>query len=218
MRPAPLAAALRAALACALLALAACDDEPRETRPRGSSSDTAATDGAATDTAASDTTPRLTSDLPPGRFELPTQVTPAPNLWITLPDGYRVKGSSRLPDDLFYIVHTEDPSFDDTSAVTPGFMRLYVGPRPQKPFEGETTTPGERVLVAGYPLQWRHAEEKLEDGRTFLKRDLATADFFARFSPELAETPLHLHVYVAGVDAERVAALMKSAESISIVP
>jgi hypothetical protein len=170
------------------------------------------------DSIAHDTSARLTTNLPPGRFQLPTAVTPAPDLWITLPDGYQVKGTSKLPDDLFFVVHTDDPGLEDSTAVTPGYMRIYVGPKSQQPFTGEKTVDGERVLVAGQPLQWRLAEEKLEDGRTYLKRDLRSADIFTQLSSELAHTPLHLHVYVAGSDPARVAGLMKAAESISIVP
>lgn len=170
------------------------------------------------DSIARDTSARLTTNLPTGRFQLPTKVTPAPDLWITLPDGYQVKGASRAPDDLFFVVRTDDPGLADSTAVTPGYMRVYVGPRPQSPFVRQKTTDGERVFVAGQPLQWRLAEENLEDGRRYLKRDLRSADIFAQLSRELAETPLHLHVYVAGVDSARVAELMKAAESISIVP
>jgi hypothetical protein len=200
-----------------LVAVASCSDEPRQ--PVRGADTTVAGDRGDTDAARDSTSDStVATNLPSGRFQLPTKVTPAPDLWMTLPEGYRVKGASRLPDDIFFIVHTEDPGLEDSTAVTPGFMRVYVGPRPQRPFGGMNPTPGERVVVAGYPLQWRHIVERLPDGREYLQRDLGSADFFARFSPDLADTPLHLHVYVAGTDAKRVEALMKAAESISIVP
>jgi len=212
-----------AAMLCATLAglcLAACTETARDptANERARRDSIERRDSIARDSLARDTSARLTTDLPPGRFQLPTSITPAPDLWITLPDGYQVKGASRMPDDLFFIVHTDDPGLEDSTAVTPGYMRIYVGPTPQQPFAGESTVAGERVLVAGQPLEWRLAEETIEGGGRYLKRDLRSADIFAQLSSELARTPLHLHVYVAGSDPARVAELMRSAESISIVP
>lgn len=204
-------ASLGALAVTMVLTLSSCMEKPRGV-------DAVADSLARRDSIARDTSARLTSNLPPGRFELPTTATPAPNLWISLPEGYRVKGSSRAPDDIFFIVHTDDPGLEDSTAVTPGYMRVYVGPKEQHPFEGERTVDGDRVFVAGQPLQWRLAEETLPDGARYFKRDLRGGDILAQLSPDLAEARLALHIYVAGIDSARVAALMRSAESISVVP
>ena len=193
--------------ALALLLLAACGDDPQQ----GAPSDSTAASGV-------DTARRLSSNLPSGRFELPTERTPAPNLWITLPEGYRVKNTGDATGDLFFVVHTEDPGLTDSTADSPAFMRIYVGPEEQRPFAGVETGEGERVMVAGQPLQWRIADEEPAGRARFLRRDIGSAGLFAQFSEELAKTPLHLHIFVAGVDSARVVALMNAAESISIVP
>lgn len=202
-----LAVTLALVLTCML---ASCGDDDSDLPDRDTS--------ARPRTAGVDTSARLTKDLPAGRFQLPTNATPAPDLWISLPDGYRVKGASDRIDDRFYVVHTKDPSLTDTSAVTPGFMLIYVGATRQNPFTSVKTKDGERVLVVGQPLQWRLAEDSLPDGGRYYQRDIGSHDIFARLSSKLASTPLHLHIYVAGSDSTRVADLMRSAESISIVP
>ncbi|MBC8144352.1 MAG: hypothetical protein H7X80_02135 [bacterium] len=191
------------------LAVISCADDVR---------DIDAADSSKTRDGVVDTTTRLTQNLPSGRFQLPTQATAAPDLWITLPDGYRVKSASDSVDDRFYVVHTDDPSLTDSSTTTPGFMLLYVGRTEQRPFEGVKTTDGERVMVIGQPLQWRTASESTPTGGRYYQADIGSADVFGRLSSELARARMHLHIYVAGNDSSRVADLMRSAESISIVP
>lgn len=192
-----------------LLALAACGDGRVEEQP---------------DPAAKpDTT--LTTDLPPGRFQLPTAHTPAPDLWITLPDGYQVKvtdrGRAQGPFDEFFIVDSEDPGLKnptDSTIVTPGFMRVYVGTMPQVGIDSATTGETKRVVIAGIPLEWKLASERLPDGRTYFQREIKTRDFFAAISPELSKPPIHLHLYIAGADTAHIAELMRSAESIGLAP
>lgn len=201
---------LRAVLATALVTIASCSDETGQTVPADSTS--------VRDSSAVDTASRLTANLPPGRFQLPTRVSQAPDLWITLPEGYSVKPMDDDNDDRFFIVHSQDPTLRDTSAVTPGFMRVYVGPSEQRPFDGIATSEGERVMVIFQPLQWRLAEEVLGDSTRYYQRDLQSSGVFGRLSPELAKKRIYLHVYVAGSDSARVAELMRAAETLNIVP
>jgi hypothetical protein len=197
--------------------LSGCGESPREAS-RQDSSATIAHDSSNAGATGVDTAARYSAKLPPGRFQLPTRVTAAPDLWITLPEGYRVKGASERTGDRFFIVNTNDPGLTDSTAVTPGFMRIYVGHDEQRPFEDVKTSEGERVLVAGFPLQWRLASESLPSGGTYRQAELSSGDFFSRFSPELSREALVLHVYVAGADSAKVGDLMKAAESLSIVP
>jgi hypothetical protein len=207
------------ALATMLLAVAACSQQEKPRTPEVAPPDEIHRDGLATggaDNIRRDTVIR--DNLPAGRFQLPTAHTPAPDLWITLPPGYTVRSVGKMPDDEFFIFRSDDPTLRDTSAVTPGFMRVYVGVMPQTGVEPGEHPAEERVVVGGQPLLWRLWSERMPDGNTYYQREIKSGDFFAGISPELAKAPLHLHIYVAGRDSANVAALMRAARTISLRP
>jgi hypothetical protein len=160
----------------------------------------------------------LSRDLPTGRFQLPTSITPAPNLWITLPEGYTVKDAGKMPNDRIYILRSDDPSITDTSAVTPGFMLVNVGVNARSGSDSVRNFTRQDVIIGNYPAEWRMWTETLSDGSSFYVREIVSRDYFARLSPELARLPLHLVVHVAGADSGRVSELMHAAETMSIVP
>ena len=193
---------VRVLLAMTALAAHGCDREPSIDETAKGKGDTAG----------------LTRDLPPGRFQLPTLHTPAPDLWITLPEGYQVKVTGQLPNDEFFVIRSDDPSLHDTTAVTPGFMRIHVGVRPQTAIDSTELLESNVSILDGRPVSFRTGTERLPGGEVYLKRELRSPDFFAAVSPDLAKTPLHLHVYVAGVDKATVDALIQAAGSIALAP
>jgi hypothetical protein len=203
----------------ALMAFAACSGEQKPRSPAVAAPDTVHHDrnvAASPDTLRRDSIFR--EKLPAGRYQLPTAHTPAPDLWITLPAGYTVRSVGRMPDDEFFIFRSDDPTLHDTAAVTPGFMRVYVGVMPQTGVESGDHPTEENVLIGGEPLVWRLWSERTPDGKRYYQREIKSGDFFAGISPELAKAPLHLHIYVAGKDSAAVAALMRAARTISLRP
>jgi hypothetical protein len=195
----------RRVIACgAILALAlgACKEPPK---PPGEPKKPAA-----------DTVAKMSENLPAGRYQIPTKHTPAPDFYITLPRGYSVKNMSRMPNDEFFFIRSDDPSANDSTAVTPGFMRLYVGVNAQTAIEKGTTVTERHVMVGRMPLVWKLWSEKLPDGGIYYQREITSDDYFANLSHELAHAPLHLHIYVAGRDSNQVAELMTAAASLSI--
>lgn len=157
-------------------------------------------------------------NLPSGRFQLPTRHTPAPDFFISLPEGYTVKIKSRFPNDEFFIIRNDDPSLRDSSAVTPGFMRVYVGVNPQTALNPKIPHTERHLMLGRALLTWRLWTEPLPDGATYYSREITSSDFYASISPELARAPLNLHIYVAGRDSARVAELAAAAETLALAP
>jgi hypothetical protein len=167
----------------------------------------------------SDSARTIAQDLPTGRFQLPTAHTPAPDLWITLPKGYTVKNVGRLPNDEFFIIRSDDPSLKDPNAVTPGFLRVYVGVNAQSGLDSTTPAARRPIVIAGRPLEQRSWSEKIPQGKgLYYQREVSSDDFFAPLSFELARTPLHLHLYAAGFDSARVSELASAALTIGFSP
>jgi hypothetical protein len=203
---------LRAAMSAlvALLAVSGCGDREADNAPKADTTRTADTSGGA-DTSVS-------AQLPAGRFQIPTAHTPVPDLFITLPDGYTIRNVSRMPDDQFFIFRTDDPSQTDSTAITPGFMRVYVGVNPQTGLGSGQKHTEQNVMVSGFPLVWKLWTEKIPDGSDYYLREISSPDFFASISPELAKAPLNLHLYIAGRDSAQVADLMLAAQTLSSHP
>lgn len=201
MRP---ATSLRA-LAAALLALLAssCGDSraPEKETPAPKPIDTT-----------------LKENLPAGRFQLPTRHTPAPDFFISLPPGYEIKNRSRLPNDELYIISSDDPSLSDSTAITPGFMRVYVGVKPQSGFDRKLPHTEKNVMIGRSLLTWKLWSDTLPDGKPYHMREISSSDFYASISPELARAPLNLNIYIAGHDSTQVAELMRAAESLAMAP
>lgn len=189
-----------------LMFASGCDDpRPEETRP--------------VDTiAAVDSVPVAGKPLPSGRFQVPTRHTPVPDMYITLPSGYTIHDMSRMPDDQFFIIHSSDPSMRDSTAITPGFLRVYIGVNAQAGLEPGRRHTEQNVVIAGVPLTWKLWTELLPDKSTYYLREITSSDFFASLSPELAKAPLHLHLYISGADSSRVSDLMKAAQTLSPFP
>jgi hypothetical protein len=166
-----------------------------------------------------DTAAPLKTDLPSGRFQLPTRHTPAPDFWITLPTGYEVKSVGRLPNDEFYIYRSDDPTLRDSTAISPGLLRVYIGVNPQSGLGPGDRYQVDSVSIDNYETQWKIWTEKLPDGGTFYVREItADKDFFSRLSPDLANAPLHLHLYIAGSDSSRTIELAHAVETIATLP
>jgi len=160
----------------------------------------------------------LKENLPAGRFQLPTRHTPAPDFFISLPPGYEIKNRSRMPNDELYIIRSDDPSLSDSAAITPGFMRVYVGVKPQSGFDPKAPHTEKNVIIGRSPLVWRLWSDTLPDGKPYYMREIASSDFYASISPELARAPLNLNIYIAGRDSLQVAELMRAAESLAMAP
>ncbi len=161
---------------------------------------------------------RVRDRLPSGRFQIPTTHTPAPDLWISLPEGYTVKGVGKMPNDEFYIFSKSDPTLKDPSAVSTGFLRIYIGVMTQSAIPPGRAVEHRAALIAGHPFEWSVWSDTLADKRSFLNREITSDDFFASISPELARAPLHLHIYVGGTDSAHVADLEHAAQTLAITP
>ncbi|HVZ41394.1 MAG TPA: hypothetical protein VHI13_19090 [Candidatus Kapabacteria bacterium] len=197
-----------AAVLCMLFA--ACGDKGPAAKQSGGAS------GRDSVKAPADTTFR--TNLPAGRFHLPTRHTPAPDFFITLPAGYTVKDLSHLPNDEYFFVRNDDPSLRDSTKITPGFMCFYVGVNPRTAIEKGMKYGEQPATLCNTPVIWRIWTEKLPDGAPYFQREIASHDIFATISPELGRAPLHLYVYVAGSDSTRVAELMRAAGTLALSP
>ncbi|MBL7989387.1 MAG: hypothetical protein JNJ94_15100 [Chlorobi bacterium] len=182
-----------------LLAIAGCSDKPSENR-------------ATPDTA------RLVKNLPSGRFQLPTKHTPAPDFWIELPPGYQVKFVGRLPSDEFYIFRSDDPTLADSTATSPGFLRIYMGTVAQTGLDSRTTFTETGAQLMSYHTRWREWKEPTSGGKPFYVAEIAAQDFFQTTFPNLKKTPLFLHIYIGGTDTTQVAALMAAATTLATTP
>ncbi len=200
-----------AAAACIVVLLPGCGDDAKQPSEKRDSAAAGLQRPLPPDTT-------LRENLPPGRFHIPTRHTPAPDFFITLPAGYTVKNRSRLPNDEYFIVRTDDPSLHDSTAVTPGFLRIYVGVRPQTGVRPETKFTERSVLLGRTMVTWKSWTDKLPDGAPYYIHEIASSDYFAAISPELARAPLNLHVYVGGRDKARVAELVRAAETLALTP
>lgn len=197
----------------ALLILSGCDtSQPAKEKPDSTASDSLPG-------SVRDTTPVVAKDLPAGRFQLPTAHTPAPDLWITLPEGYTVKNVGRLPNDEFFLIRDDDPSLTDTGAVTPGFLRVYVGVMPQSGLDSSVKAVTRPIVIAARPLEQKIWSEDLPGGKgRYYQREIVSSDFFSALSMDLAKTPLHLHLYAAGSDSAMVSELAATALTIGFSP
>ncbi|MCE7934113.1 MAG: hypothetical protein DYG96_05925 [Chlorobi bacterium CHB2] len=163
-------------------------------------------------------TARLIKNLPSGRFQLPTIHTPAPDFWITLPPGYQVKFVGRMPSDEFYIFRSDDPTLADSTAVSPGFLRIYMGTIAQSGVDRNTQFTEASAQLMGYRTRWREWKEPTQSGKAFYAAEIAASDFFQTTFPNLKKAPLFLHIYAGGTDTAHVAALMAAAATLTTTP
>lgn len=182
-----------------LLMLGGCDEKPSQS-------------GAKQDTV------KLVKNLPSGRFQLPTIHTPAPDFWIALPPGYQVKFVGRLPFDEFYIFRSDDPTLTDSTATSPGFLRVYVGTVAQSGLDKSARFTEASAQLMSYRTRWREWQEVDEGSKTFYAAEIAASDFFQATFPDLKKTPLFLHIYVGGTDTAQVDALMAAAATLTATP
>jgi hypothetical protein len=126
-----------------------------------------------------------------------------------------------MPNDEFYVIDSHDPSLlhpGDTSVITSGFMMISVEVKPQAGIEPTLLTIEKRGLLGGVPIIWKTATDRLPDGGTYYMREVVTRDLFSVISPELARSPIHLHVYIAGSDPSEVDTLAGVAATIGFKP
>lgn len=165
-----------------------------------------------------DSTPTVKGALPAGRFELPLRNTPAPAMFVTLPEGYSIKDASAMPNDEYYIIRKDDPNLYDSNDITPGFLRVYVGTTPQSGLDSAGKFSEERVLLGSMPLVWKIWSEQLSDSIRYHSREITSSDYFASISPELARYPLYIHIYIGGRDTARIADLTAAVTTLSLTP
>lgn len=194
-----------------LLSTGCGDPRPEEAR----SVDTASPAAADTATAAASEIPAA---RPSARFELPLDHNSAPYLYLTMPGGYQVHEKGGKNRDQYIINADRDPSLRDSTAITPGFLQIYVGRKEQSAVEPGMNYEERNVVIDGHPLTWKMWREPLPDGAPYYAREITTTDFFAGVSPELARAGLHLHIYVAGADSAQVAELMTAVQTMSLTP
>lgn len=158
------------------------------------------------------------TETPTGRTELPTAQTIAPNLWITLPQGFSVRADTTLGYDILVVSRIDDPLLNDSSAVPYGMLRIVVGDSAISVTPNDVKSAERQGIIGAYPGRWRYYTGVIPDGATYYSYELAANDYFARISPDRAMKKLRLHLYIAGKDTAVIGQLIKAAESISIKP
>lgn len=161
---------------------------------------------------------RLPTETPTGRVQLPTVRTAAPDLWVTLPDGFTVRADTTLEYDLLVVSRTDDPLLSDSTQVPFGMLRIVVGDTTIR-----VTPPGVQVaerngMIGDYPGRWRYYTAVIPGGATYYSHELIADDYFARISPERDMKNLRLHMYIAGKDTSVIRQLIAVSESVSTKP
>lgn len=163
-----------------------------------------------------DTGKRVHGTLPGGRFQLPTLHTPVPDFYITLPTGFRIKDVGRMPNDEYYIIRADDPSLTDTAALTPGYLRFYVGVNAQRWIDSGVVSANDSIMLDGQPVVLKRWTEHMPNGAPYFNREISCSNFFVSRFPSFAKYPLNIHVYAGGLDSTRVEELMNAARTLSL--
>ena len=157
--------------------------------------------------------------LPAGRTELPTWNTPAPNLFITLPQGLAVRTDSGLAADRIVIYRKGDPALADSTLPPLGVLQVVVSRVTR-----DTTIPATKKtgtlkrLIGSYPAVWHQYVDTTVQPSGYLMNVVEISDYFSSLGPDNEAAGLHLWIYVAGTDLATVRSLLLAAESISITP
>lgn len=155
---------------------------------------------------------------PHGRTELPTTRTVAPNLWITLPEGFSVRADTLLDYDILVISRADDPLLSDSSQVPFGMLRIVVGDTAIRVTPKNVKTAGRKGVIGDYPGEWVYYTGVIPGGATYYSYELAADRYFAPLSPDREMKRLNMHLYIAGKDTAVIDRLIEAAESISTKP
>jgi hypothetical protein len=198
------------ALLLLALALFGCDDQSKPADGR---------DSTAADTSSVNQLPeQWRPPMEAGTYELPTLNVPVPNLWIDLPDGYRVKFTGRNPIDQFVFYTPSDRSLVDSSRPSDGMMIINMGAHMMPMKIDSALARSRNVMVLEQPLTWLLWSEALPRGGRSMHGAIQSNDIFGKLSPELADSTLYLQIYVSGADSARVSELMASVETLRFHP
>lgn len=158
------------------------------------------------------------TSTPSGRTQLPTYRTPAPDLWMTLPEGFSIRADTMLNYDIMVVSRDDDPLLSDSTQIPMGMLRITIS---------DSTIlldlPGKHVReqdgnLGNYLGRWRSSTFPLEDGGTYYSYEMAADDYFARISPENDIKSLHLHMYIGGKDSTVTERLRAAAATLSTAP
>lgn len=155
---------------------------------------------------------------PNGRTELPTTRTAAPNLWITLPEGFSVRADTVLDYDILVISRADDPLLSDSSQVPYGMLRIVVGDTTVRVTPKNVKTARRNGVIGEYPGEWIYYTGVIPGGTTYYSYELAADRYFAPLSPDREMKRLNMHLYIAGKDTAVISRLITAAESISTKP
>ena len=158
------------------------------------------------------------TSTPSGRTQLPTFRTPAPDLWMTLPDGFSIRADTMLNYDIMVVSRDDDPLLNDSTQIPMGMLRITIS---------DSTIlldlPGKHLgeqdgNLGNYLGRWRSSTVSLEGGETYYSYEMAADDYFARISPEKDIKSLHLHMYIGGKDSTVTERLRAAAATLSTAP
>ena len=194
------------------------DTKPGDGQEQGSTVTSNAPDSGATTQLLPDS---RQTETPSGRTQLPTFRTAAPDLWITLPEGFTVRVDTMFSYDIMVVASNDDPLLRDSTQIPLGMLRVTISDSTIRlPLPGKQAP--ERNVVLGaldnYLGLWRSSTVALPDGTTYSSYEMAANDFFARIYQDREIKDLRLHLYIGGKDSVKTAQLLKAVESISIKP
>lgn len=210
---------LAVAAALTLAGLPGCTE--RKPGEEGPSADSGVPGAAGADSAATGEKEGVVSvptRTPNGRTELPTTRTAAPNLWITLPEGFSVRADTVLDYDILVISRADDPLLSDSSQVPYGMLRIVVGDTTVRVTPKNVKTARRNGVIGEYPGEWIYYTGVIPGGTTYYSYELAADRYFAPLSPDREMKRLNMHLYIAGKDTAVISRLITAAESISTKP
>ena len=160
----------------------------------------------------------LESGSTSGRVQLPTYRTPAPDLWITMPEGFSVRVDTMLTYDIMVVARNDDPLLDDSTRIPEGMLRIIVSDSAIRlPLPGKDIRE-QKSVVGDYPGIWRSSTVTIPSGEAYVSYEMIADDYFARTSPEQEVKDLRLHLYIGGKDSVVTGQLLEAVTTISIKP
>jgi hypothetical protein len=147
------------------------------------------------------------------RVRIVNTQTKAPDLEITLPEGFSVISEDRWQYDKFYIQDSRD-----SGETQRGLIQLDVTPSPLQSIRDTNKFERSRGSIAAEDVDWREARIVDESGVPIYQREMTQSTLLKNFRSPDGRGALVLHALVTGSDPKVVEQLTASVETIKVLP
>lgn len=154
----------------------------------------------------------LLKGIPTTQVRLEPQHTDAPDLMITLPQGFQAEWVKEARYDKFYIYNLAD-----TGATQRALLIVDLSPTPILSIDDTAKVEKSRGDVAGNKVIWTESVFH-DDTVNVYQRETIQRDILKIYQGTDHSGPLVLHAIVAGRDRDLVEKLTASVETIQVLP